>query len=123
MKISDAKDLLMIGVVGVGVYYVWKIFAGPEKTLSCLLAKATKAVGQAVCSAETALASCVVNWTTCSAISLNGNVVFPNGTQVAVNALPVGTDSDGNVYVQYSGGVYQLSASNSCGNYQATLTG
>lgn len=113
MTASGAKDLLLLGAVGIGLYYVYKAVSG-------VTGLASNAVNSATCAISSSLASCIVNWTTCSAIQLSGNAVFPNGAQVAINSLPVGSDGGGNVYVQYSGGVYQLSPSNSCGNYNAT---
>jgi hypothetical protein len=113
MTVSGAKDLLLLGVVGIGLYYVYKAVSGATNL-------ASGAVNAATCAISSGIASCIVNWTTCSAIQLSGNAVFPNGAQVAINSLPVGSDSQGGVYVQYSGGVYQLSPSNSCGNYNAT---
>lgn len=108
-------DLFMLGVVGIGLYYVYKTVSGAANI-------ATGAVNAATCAISSGIANSIVNWTTCSAVSLAGNVVFPNGTQVALNSLPVGhpDDCSGNVYVQYGGGTYQLSPSNSCGNYAAT---
>lgn len=111
------SDVIKWGAIGVGLYALYRwIEPGGTNPVSCLFKK----VGQAVCSGETALACSIVKWTTCACMTLNGNVEFPNGSQVSMNSLPMGHDCAGNVFVQYSGGVYQLSGSNSCGNWQAT---
>jgi hypothetical protein len=115
MTPSGAKDLLLVGVVGIGLYYVYKAISGAVNT-------ATGAVNALTCGVSCGIAQAITWATTCSPISLNGNVEFPNGTQVSLNSLPVGQDSGGGVYVQYAGGVYQLNSggSNSCGNWTAS---
>jgi hypothetical protein len=110
-----ASSLFTLGLVGIGLYYVYKAVSGAANI-------ATNAVNSATCAISGGIATGIVDWTTCSAITLAGNVVFPNGTQVALDSLPVGRGRNccGGVYVQYAGGVYQLSPSNTCGNYAAT---
>jgi hypothetical protein len=115
-----AKDVLIFGAVGIGLYYLWKAVSGVSNAVSCGLKQVGCAICSATCAATTSAANSIVSWTTCSAISLSGNVVFPNGSQVALKSLQVGHDCSGNVYVQYQGGVYQLYGSNSCGNWPAT---
>ena len=109
----NAGTVIKWGVIGVGLYALYKWLAPGPNTGGCFLSKAVGNVAQGI-------SDTIINWTTCSPISLNGNVVLPNGSQVALNNLPVGQDCAGNVYVQYQGSSYQLSPSNSCGNYQAT---
>lgn len=109
--------LIKYGVIGVGLYALYKWLAPNGKLPgTCFLTTAA-------CNVASGIANTLVNWGAIGCnISLNGNVQFPNGSQVALNALPVGSDCGGNVYVQYSGGVYQLNSggSNSCGNWTAT---
>ena len=115
MTASGAKDLLLVGVVGIGLYYVWKAFSGATNL-------ASNAVNAATCAISSGIANSVIDWTTCAAITTAPgiNVQFPNGSQVALSSLPQGHDCAGNTYVQYGGSSYQLTGSNSCGSYQAT---
>lgn len=55
-----------------------------------------------------------------------GNVLLPNGTLVPLSSLQSGqirNDASGNVYANVSGTIYQLSPSNTQGNFPATLIG
>jgi len=55
-----------------------------------------------------------------------GSVQLPNGSLVPLSSLQSGqirTDSSNNVYANVSGAIYQLSPSNTSGNYPATLIG
>lgn len=109
-----AKDLFLLGAVGIGLYYVYKAVSGVANT-------ATGAVNAATCSLSSGIASFWNSLTLNSCtMPVQGNVVFPNGSQVALSTLPVGTNCCGGTYVQYQGGVYQLSASDSNGNWPAT---
>jgi hypothetical protein len=103
-----ASDLFILGAVGIGLYYLYR-------TLSA----ASAGVNSATCAVSSGIANVWNSLTLGCNIQLSGNVVFPNGAQVAINSLPVRSDCAGNVYVQYQGGVYQLSPSNSCGNWPA----
>jgi hypothetical protein len=109
----NAKDLFVVGAVGIGLYYVYKAISSVSNV-------ATNAVNSATCAVSSGIACAIVNWTTCSEISLSGNIVLPNGAQVSANSVQIGHDCAGNVYANYQGNTYQLSASNSCGNYAAT---
>jgi hypothetical protein len=117
MTASGAKSLLLLGVVGIGLYYVYKAVSGATNL-------ASTAVNAATCAVSSGIANSIINWTTCCAITTTPgiNVQFPNGSQVALSALPQGHDCAGNTYVQYQGSSYQLTGSNSCGSYQATQT-
>lgn len=99
----------MLGIAGIGLYYVLKVTSA-----------ASAGITSATCALSSGIASFWSSLTLGCDIQLNGNVVFPGGNQVALGSLPVGQDCAGNVYVQYQGSVYQLSASNSCGNWPAT---
>ena len=58
------------------------------------------------------------------AMQVLGNVVFPDGTFVALaNLQPPKSDPNGNVFVTYNGHYYQLSPSDANGNWPATLVG
>lgn len=117
MKLSSAANLLVVGVVGVVVYEVWKYFQNPNSAPNQLAA----AVAKGLCATSTGIANAYVGATTCAPITANGNVIFPSGAQVSVSALPVSTCCTGQgATVQYQGNVYQLSPSNSEGNYVAT---
>jgi hypothetical protein len=109
-----AGDLFVLGVVGIGLYYVYKSVSGVANAASAGVTAATCGLSSGIASLWNSLTlnSCTM--------SLQGNIVFPNGAQVAASSVPIGTDCQGNVYAQYQGGVYQLSGSNSCGNWPAT---
>lgn len=61
------------------------------------------------------------------AMQVLGNVALPDGTLVPLNSLKSGqirTDNTtGNVYANVGGNIYQLSPSDTQGNYPATLVG
>jgi hypothetical protein len=112
----SAGTVIKYGVIGVGLYALYKWLA-PNCKPGC------NPLSTALCNISTGIANTLISWGILGCnISLNGNVQFPNGTQAALNSLPVGSDASGNVYVQYSGGVYQINSggSNSCGNWTAT---
>lgn len=111
--VVNGKNLFVLGLVGIGLYYAWKAVSGAANA-------ATSAVSAATCAISGGIAGAIVDWTTCSPITVNGNVQFPNGTQVAASSLPVGHDCQGNTFVQYQGGVYQLTGSAGCGVYTTT---
>jgi hypothetical protein len=108
-----ASTALKWGLIGVALYAVYKWLA-PSCKPGC------NPISTAINAATTSIANSIVDWTTCSPITVNGNVQFPNGTQVAANSLPVGHDCQGNTFVQYQGGVYQLTGSAGCGVYTTT---
>jgi hypothetical protein len=109
----NATTALKWGLVGVTLYAIYKWLA-PSCKPGC------NPISTAICNISSGIANSIINWTTCSAISLNGNIVLPNGAQVSANSVQIGHDCQGNVYANYQGNTYQLSASNSCGNYAAT---
>lgn len=101
--------MFTLGLVGIGLYYVYKVTSA-----------ASAGVASATCALSTGIANLWDSLTLSCNIQLNGNVVFPNGAQVALNSLPVARDCSGQPYVQYQGGVYKLYPSNTCGNWPAT---
>lgn len=108
-----ASNLFLLGVAGIGVYYVYKAISGATNL-------ASNAVNAATCSISSGIADFWNSLTLNSCVmATQGNVVLPNGAQVALSSLPVGTNCSG-TYVQYQGGVYQLSPSDSNGNWPAT---
>ncbi len=58
------------------------------------------------------------------AMQVLGNVIFPDGTYVALqNLQPPKSDANGAVFVTYQGHYYQLSPSDDNGNWPATQVG
>jgi hypothetical protein len=112
----NSATLIKYGVIGVGLYALYKWLAPSCKT------SGPSVLSTALCNISSGIANSIVNWTTCCAITTSPgiNVQFPNGSQVALSSLPQGHDCAGNTYVQYGGASYQLTGSNSCGSYQAT---
>jgi hypothetical protein len=118
MKSGTAVNLAIAGAIGVGVYLLYEALTKTGQALSCAASQAGQALSCGICRAESAIANLI--WKPGAQMGLNGNVVLPNGNQVALQNLPVSQDCAGNVYVQYLNGTYQLSPSNSCGNWPAT---
>jgi hypothetical protein len=118
MKAETALNLAIVGAVAYVVYQVVQGFKTPLKKLSCAASQFCEAVSAGICQAESALANLI--WKPGAQMGLNGNIVLPDGSQVGIQNLAVSQDCSGNVYVQYLGGTYQLSPSNSCGNWPAT---
>jgi len=108
-----ASNLFVLGAVGIGLYYVWKSTAGVANAV-------TNAASATTCAISSGIASFWNSLTLSCNMTVQGNIVLPNGTQVAASAAQIGQDCSGNVYAQYQGAVYQLSGSNSCGNWPAT---
>lgn len=114
MKPETAMNVAIVGAIGVGLYFLYRTLSNTGQALSC----ACQAISAGVCQAESSIANLI--WKPGAQMGLNGNVVLPNGSQVALQNLPVSRDCAGNVYVQYLNATYQLSPSNSCGNWPAT---
>jgi hypothetical protein len=106
------SDMLVLGVVGIALYYVWKT---------------SQAVSGGISSGVNAVSGAVANlWNQLTAqpsMVLTGNVIFSNGSSIPLDNLQIATDAAGNVYVQYNGGVYQLGQSDGNGNWPATQVG
>jgi hypothetical protein len=102
-----AKDVLVFGAVGIGLYYIYKAVSGVSNAV-------TGGVSAATCGISSGIASLFSPGP--STMNVQGNVIFPNGAQVALSSLQVSCGGT----VQYQGGVYQLSPSDSNGNYPAT---
>ena len=104
--------MLVLGVVGIALYYVWKT---------------TQAVSGGISSGVNAVSGAIADlWDSLTAqpsMSLNGNIVLPSGQQIPVNSAQLATDDAGNVYVQYNGAVYQLGQSDANGNWPAIQVG
>jgi hypothetical protein len=100
---SDAGDLLMWGLVGLALYFVYQAVTG-----------VTGAVGSAVSAAGNAVGSGVANFwlslTGSPPIGITGTVMFPGGAESPLSNYPLKTDAAGNVYLQAGAGnqVYQL---------------
>lgn len=109
-----AGNILVLGAVGIGLYYLYKSVSGTFNAASSGLNAATCGIASGIANFWNSL-----TLSTCT-MGLQGNIVLPNGQQVAASAVQIGQDCAGNVYAQYGGGVYQLSSSNSCGNWNAT---
>lgn len=104
-----AGDLFLFGAVGIGLYYVYRAVSGVSNAATAGISAATCAVSSGIASVfSPSLSSC--------ANATPGNVVFPNGAQVALKSLQVGCGGT----VQYQGGVYQLGPSDNNGNWPAT---
>lgn len=110
-------------------WWVWALGLGG---VGYLLYKSFSGVASTVTNATSGVASTIANvWLSLPGLELPpamqvlGNVVLPSGTQVALNSLvgKIRQDASGNVYANISGMIYQLSPSDSSGNYPATLIG
>lgn len=109
-----ASNLFVLGVVGIGLYYVYKSVSGVANAASAGINAATCGLSSGIASLWNSLTlnSCTM--------ALQGNIVLPTGAQVSASSVPIGTDCNGNVYAQVQGGVYQLSGSDANGNWPAT---
>lgn len=100
-------DLLLLGALGVGLYF--------------LLTRGTAAVASATQPLSAGIANFWTSLTQGASMTTPGNAVLPSGQQVPIANLPIATDAYGNVFTNYGGSVFQLSPSNSDGNYPATV--
>lgn len=106
-----------IGIGGVG-YVLYKMWGG----ISSAGSGVTNAVSSAIANAWLSLPLVGLP----PAMQVLGNVKLPSGTLVPLNSLSSGqirTDASNNVYANVSGTIYQLSPSDSQGNYPAMLVG
>lgn len=105
---ESERDLLFLAVLGFALYY---LFGKVQQQASNLLAPVSDAIASAWLAA-----------TLPSPMDVLGNVVFPDGSQVAVSALSLRANSQtGAVQVMYSGHIYALSPSDANGNWPAVL--
>lgn len=121
---SSTQDILLLALVAVGGYVVYKIFQQIQAGEQALVKG-----GQAVYSGaqtltapvSSALASAWSAMTLQPSVAVQGNVVFPNGTQTPLSNFVVKTDTLGNVYINdaTSGLLYQLQPHDGNGNYPA----
>lgn len=111
-------------------WWVWAIGLGG---VAYVFYKSVSGVTTAVNTATGSVASGIANiWLSLPLVGLPaqmtvlGNVQLPNGSLVPLSSLQSGqirNDASGNVYANVSGTIYQLSPSNSQGNFPATLIG
>lgn len=111
-------------------WWVWAIGLGG---VAYVLYKSVSGVTTAVNTVTGSVASGIANtWLSLPLVGLPaqmtvlGSVQLPNGSLVPLSSLQSGqirNDASGNVYANVSGTIYQLSPSNSQGNYPATLIG
>lgn len=111
-------------------WWVWVLGLGG---VGYLLYKSLPPVAAAASAATNAVSTGIANiWLSLpyfglgSNIQVLGSVILPDGTVVPLNTLAQGKirqDQNSNVYANVNGNIYQLSPSNSDGNYPATLVG
>lgn len=99
--------------IGAGVAAAYLLYQLVSKTPAALKT-ATAPVAGAIASAWSAL-------TLSPVLTVEGNILFPDGTSTPLAGQTVKTDSDGNVYVLNQGGLYQLGQSDANGNWPASL--
>jgi hypothetical protein len=103
----DWTPIVLAAGAAAALYYLWKNKGSVGSALCSL-------TGGAICSA----ANAYVNATSCCAIQAQGNVILPDGQQIATNCLSIHCYC-GTVGFTYQGQNYSLAAQ--CGgNYQAT---
>lgn len=109
--------LWALGIGGVG-YLLYKSFSGVTAGASAV----TNAVSSGI--ADLWLSLPIVGLP--AQMTVLGNVQLPNGTLVPLSTLQAGqirTDPNNNVLANVNGTIYQLSPSNTQGNYPAALIG
>lgn len=122
---TQSQDFVLLALLALGGYVLYQVVQGVKAT--------TQAVGTAASAlyhgAQTltspiasALATAWVNMSPSmmSTMSVNGNVLWPDGTTTALSQLAVKQDNLGNVYVSDGQGLlFQLQPSNAQGNWPA----
>ena len=111
-------------------WWVWALGLGG---VAYVLYKSVLAVPAAVSAATAPVSTAIADiWLSLPLVGLPanmtvlGSVLLPNGTLVPLSSLQPGqirNDPNGNVLASVSGQIYQLSPSNTQGNYPATLIG
>ena len=104
-----AENLIKLVLFGGAAYLLYGLFTKQLPKLTAPIAGG--------------IADLWVSLTSAPAMSVQGNVVLPSGQQIPLSSLAVKTDTAGNVYVNINGAVYQLSPSDSEGNWPATFVG
>lgn len=124
MGTTQTQDLILLGVLVIGGYLVYELIQGVKATTTALGTAATslyKGAQTVTAPVATALANAWMAMQPASGMSVLGNVIFPDGSQVPLSQLTVKQDSLGNVYVASpaSGLLLQLQPSDANGNYPA----
>jgi hypothetical protein len=98
----DAVNLAILGLVGYAAYKFLYSPKGPTQTAANIIAD-------------------FITWATLPpAMTLNGNLVFADGSTVALQDVDVRSNG-GMVVANYAGHYYQLAPSDASGNWPATL--
>lgn len=107
-------DLIMLALLGVGAYIVWRYF---QQAVQTVTAPATTAIANT----WVYLSSAWNNMTLFPSMSVLGNAVMPDGSLVPMSSFTLKGDSTGALYGNYAGHYYQFTPSDSNGNFPATL--
>lgn len=121
-----AKDILTIAAVAAGAYALYTLFQGLGKLGSGVASAAGAAYKGAQAATAPVSNSIASFWTALtlppSMSGVPGNVVLADGTSLGpLSSMTVKTDTQGNVYVNLGGAVYQLGQSDANGNWPASL--
>lgn len=109
---SDTKDLLVIGGIAAGAYLLYQLLNKAPQAIKNTTAPVANVIANA-------WASLAVGSPMKGAL---GDVVLPDGTDIGpISGMQNRIDSQGNVYVQSGGVIYQLSQSDANGNWPAQL--
>lgn len=122
---SRTQDLVLLAALGVGAYVVYQVFK-QLKGLEAGIGQAATLTYQGAQTLTAPVASALASaWNSMQpagmAAGLQGNVIFPDGSQVPLSQLTVKQDALGNVYVAapQTGLLLQLQPSNAQGNWPA----
>lgn len=123
---SRTQDMVLLGVLALGVYIVYELVRGTKAAAGALGAAGAAVYHGAqtiTAPVATALAAAWNAMTLSPSMSANlqGNVIFPDGSKVPIGQLTVKQDTLGNVYVAApaNGLLLQLQPSNAQGDWPA----